>query len=373
MRDLRIDTLRGLLLIIMTVDHMYGWVRQYSYQSLGYISAAEGFVFMSGLVGAYVYSRSYSKPALPPIIKRMWKRCAEIYGWHVAMFVLIMLAIFLFPAYAAEIGASPYITLEKAYANFWSFFWFGYGPYYFDILPMYVVFMGLAPFVIYGWDKGLFWPLIGASVALWLSSVTGFLSLRGPDGCRAFCAVAYFDMLSWQLLFVTGMALGWRWARNRPQVPRSGWLFAAALAICTVFFLHRWQIWEVPYFPKWWTLYESRSIISAWRITNFLAFCYVLYYPLTRYFERTSQIRPLSYLGSYSLQVFSLHILLVYTYGLLFFQKPVALTETLGTPANLILFDVGGVLLLFPMIWTYLNGKAAVKRWAASRRAAEPA
>jgi len=49
-RDRRIDTLRGMLLIIMTVDHLGGWLTVITGQSLGYVSAAEGFIFLSGFV-----------------------------------------------------------------------------------------------------------------------------------------------------------------------------------------------------------------------------------------------------------------------------------------------------------------------------------
>ena len=57
-RDLRIDTLRGLMLVIMMVTHIRwfaiptAWT---TYQPIGFVTAAEGFVFLSGLVAGIVY------------------------------------------------------------------------------------------------------------------------------------------------------------------------------------------------------------------------------------------------------------------------------------------------------------------------------
>jgi OpgC protein len=61
-RDTRIDTLRGLFLVLMTFDHLpYHPLLRLTMQSLGFVSAAEGFVFVSGLVSAGVYGRILAK------------------------------------------------------------------------------------------------------------------------------------------------------------------------------------------------------------------------------------------------------------------------------------------------------------------------
>jgi len=50
-RDPRVDTLRGLFLVVMMIDHLpFHPLRRFSSQSLGFVSSAEGFVFVSGLV-----------------------------------------------------------------------------------------------------------------------------------------------------------------------------------------------------------------------------------------------------------------------------------------------------------------------------------
>ena len=56
-RDLRLDFLRGLCLFIMIVDHIAGpsWLRWLTGDNSFYVSAAEGFVFISGLLVGTIY------------------------------------------------------------------------------------------------------------------------------------------------------------------------------------------------------------------------------------------------------------------------------------------------------------------------------
>src|SRR6266850_5514249 len=55
-RDRRLDALRGLMLVIITIDHLPSAFAAFTYQSLGFVSAAEGFVFLSGYVAGMVYA-----------------------------------------------------------------------------------------------------------------------------------------------------------------------------------------------------------------------------------------------------------------------------------------------------------------------------
>jgi len=44
-RDRRLDALRGLMLVIITIDHLPSAFAAFTYQSLGFVSAAEGLCF----------------------------------------------------------------------------------------------------------------------------------------------------------------------------------------------------------------------------------------------------------------------------------------------------------------------------------------
>src|ERR1700716_3724342 len=58
-RDLRIDFLRGYLVFAMVVDHVRGpsWLYAVTGGNRFFTSAAEGFIFISGLVAGMVYRR----------------------------------------------------------------------------------------------------------------------------------------------------------------------------------------------------------------------------------------------------------------------------------------------------------------------------
>ena len=86
-RDLRFDTLRGLFLICMTVNHLPTEIRTVTDQSLGLFSAAEGFVFLSGLVCGWVYTRKLRNGGPHGLWNAALNRAKSIYTWHIASFV----------------------------------------------------------------------------------------------------------------------------------------------------------------------------------------------------------------------------------------------------------------------------------------------
>jgi len=56
-RDNRVDSIRGLLLILIAINHFGGWVAGVIWEPIGFVSDAEGFIFISGFVLSIVYSR----------------------------------------------------------------------------------------------------------------------------------------------------------------------------------------------------------------------------------------------------------------------------------------------------------------------------
>ena len=44
-RDSRLDSLRGLALVIMMIDHLQGELKNYTYHVFGFVTAAEMFIF----------------------------------------------------------------------------------------------------------------------------------------------------------------------------------------------------------------------------------------------------------------------------------------------------------------------------------------
>lgn len=77
-RDIGLDSLRGLLLVWMTLNHLGGPLHAYSFQTLGFFSSAEGFVFISGVVAGLVYGRIGLKQGSPAVTNRTLRRARDI-------------------------------------------------------------------------------------------------------------------------------------------------------------------------------------------------------------------------------------------------------------------------------------------------------
>ena len=64
-RQTELDWLRGLMLVLMTVTHLPTWFSAHVGQPFGFVSAAEGFVFLSAYLVGTVYSQTAIKHGFP--------------------------------------------------------------------------------------------------------------------------------------------------------------------------------------------------------------------------------------------------------------------------------------------------------------------
>jgi len=85
-RDVYIDALRGLMLVTMTIHHFPSLFCDYTFESLGYVNAVEGFVFLSGLVAGRVYTRYGAVENGVLLWRRALARTGFIYSFHVLTF-----------------------------------------------------------------------------------------------------------------------------------------------------------------------------------------------------------------------------------------------------------------------------------------------
>jgi len=208
-RDLRIDWLRGFALFVMVIDHVVNDSSLfYSITGRGhfYISAAEGFYFISGLTLGILATRQGLYQSLEHVLWRTW----VLYRTTVLICMGFVLA--------------NYVGLEVWYDD-WDKsqnlleFTAGALTLYNDyngsgILALYVLFMLLTPLALLFMFRGYTWAVVLASLATYI------LSQTYPDVAETPISTLFFEP-AWQLLFFGGLVIGFHrerlnrfWAKN---------------------------------------------------------------------------------------------------------------------------------------------------------------
>jgi hypothetical protein len=295
-RIVLIDFLRGLCLIVMTVDHLPETIiKKFTLQGFGFFSAAECFVFLSGLVAGRVYGRIAITKGSGVLRQRALRRAVILYLANAVLMTLIILA-----------ARGGVVTLEQGFDPDWSL-WsklmlFIASPVNADILRMYCIFFLLLPIVFWALLSDRFHYLMVISGGLWLAAAQGYGMTALPAG------TGYFDIMSWQLLFVVGVYLGFTPLSDLTRIGTStSWTGACLVVAVTFFAVRRWhfltgQQWS-PYF-EW--LFRWKRTLPLGSLVNFSAFSAVVYRfrrPLTT-LVTTLPGKTIVFLGQHSLQVF---------------------------------------------------------------------
>jgi hypothetical protein len=309
-REPRVDALRGLFLVLMMLDHLPDHpLMRFTTQTFGFVSAAEGFVFVSGLVSGWVYGRIYWKQGNEAMLKRAVRRARDIYLTHVFLFTVALLG-----------GLCGGVQLGHQFGGFWSAWGRGalliFQPPLFGILPMYAIFLAFLPLLLRQMAQGRASLVWAASILLWLAAQWGIGSAaHNPPWLH----LGFFNVLAWQLLFVAGVYFGHR--KNlglASPIPASRSLVAFCMVLVTAMFVMRHQ----GFFFGGHALIDISTALDQWRSTNhplrllnFSAYAYILWYiphSVDAGWHRLPAFRFLHYLGKHSLQVFSWSIFVSY-------------------------------------------------------------
>jgi len=196
-------------------------------------------------------------------------------------------------------------------------------PPLFDILPLYVIFLGVTPFVLAsarrkGWGIVLLISGLG-----WLAAQFGLNAqlIAAPSGLLPLC-LAPFNLLAWQFLWCGGLALGQTVIREgktfppqsstketaRPQspsVPRRRVLGAVAGAVVLAGLLSRHELWPRAWFSPDLYLWMDKWTLGPLRLLNFAAWVGLL---LCWRPSLPSLLSPLALLGRNALPVFAFHV-----------------------------------------------------------------
>jgi hypothetical protein len=371
-RKPELDALRGLFLVWMTLTHLPTRMSDVVNQPFGFISSAEGFVFLSALLVGRVHLRQAAEH-IGTLRARLWKRAFRVYGFHVA---LLVLAFTLAAAFAVISHKAALYNLLNFYIGHPAVAIIGsllliYCPPLLDILPMYVLFLLLSPFVFraalrWGWK-----PVLGLSFAIWAAAQFGLraaahnLLVHVTHLPIPLQETGAFDLFAWQWVWVAGIWMGARSAENAIPLDRQPrWLIALSAAVCAFFVAVR-HAWLGPALsPQAMGLLLDKWQIGALRMVNLTAFV-CLFYSVRKYVGRIVSREPLITLGKAAMEVFCAHLVFVFAGLALLYQE---MPQVHGIKAALLLVITFAGLL-------FVAGSASRKRSeaAAARAAAQAA
>lgn len=314
-----LDALRGLFLVWMTLTHLPTRFSDFVNSPVGFVSSAEGFVFISALLVGRLYFRELLVDA-PGVRIRLWKRSLKIYGYHLLMlaFAFTVAAAFALHTHRAAISNLLNFYLLHPFVAIVGSVLLLYCPPLLDILPMYVTFLFLTPLLLsaavrYGWRIILF-----ISGCVWLFAQFGLRDLVHNWIVHAthlripLQETGAFNLFAWQAVWTVGLWLGARSATGQSVLGKiPGWAVALSGAACLFFIGIRYG-WLGPHLTQ-----QALGIqLDKWQIgplraVNLVTFSVVLY-SLRRYLFRWVAIEPFLTLGKASLHVFCTHVAFVF-------------------------------------------------------------
>jgi hypothetical protein len=238
-RDPRLDLLRGFCVVAMIVDHVGGtsWLYALTGGNRGPVTAAEGFVFLSGLVLGIVSRQRVLRSGLRGAIRSTLARAWTLY-WLTVVLTLIFvgltvatdLALWVDRALFREVESWPALVVAIALVRFT---WHGT-----DILALYALLLLAAPLGIFLLAMGRWRYLLAGSWLLWL------LYQVAPERAVIPWHIEHagtFPVAAWQALFMSALVLGYHrqdaaaWVHHLVDGPRgSNLAFRAGLGAAAI-------------------------------------------------------------------------------------------------------------------------------------------
>jgi hypothetical protein len=305
-REIRLDLLRGYFFVGMTLEHLPSHPLSPLFrQTYGFVSVAEGFVFVSGIVFALVYGKTFLREGRRSLRRRACSRARDIYLNHAGLYTLLVLA-----------GAySGHQFREHLFAMWWRGVLMLYQPGLFFLLPMYFVFVLSGALLLELMLRGHEELVLAGSFVLWLAAQFG---VGLPPLAPSWYHPGPFNVLAWQFLFYAGMYFGCRRLRSKQVAPRSWLLLIVSATLTAGFFVARHWPALLAFVTDAW----HETAMTTWkynchpvRMINFVCIAYVMLYVSGWIGERSLRnmvCRMLAFIGRHSLPVYGWSLTVTY-------------------------------------------------------------
>lgn len=334
-RDLRIDFMRGIALVMMVVAHteVMSVFNIFSWERFGLTTGAEGFVILSGFMLGMLNRARLQKVVLLTVSWGLYLRAWKIYRVNI-----IIIVSFILLAYIPHINIFEvtYFT-DRFSGESWSLYpvtpqiketWFNIilylqiGPHQTQILGLYIFLLLFSPLFLGMLQKGNVWWLLGASLLVY------GLWQRWPLRLTPSEFEFAFPLLAWQFIFVLGMASGWYKAEliSFARTP-AGKVVVVALVIVALILGFIAQNHTNPFMPPallmhvippdsfntFYHTWAAKNGLGPVRVLNDIALMVTVYLMLTYCWTPLNRLLGwfLIPLGQHSLYTFILHVYVV--------------------------------------------------------------
>ncbi|NYD40812.1 hypothetical protein BJZ21_000895 [Nocardioides panaciterrulae] len=301
----------------MTVDHLPGspFARfsNPNYGPFGFFTAAQGFVLISGFVSGFVYEESRVRDGFGAMTRRVFARVRVLYVTQLVLYATLAVAVVAglpgvsgwnLDVYVHEPWKGVFLTASLLYE-----------PAYLGILPMYCMFLLATPFLIWQFARGRLAYVLAASACVWIAAGLLVRLPANPDGVD----FGAFDPLSYQVVFVVGLAFGAKRLSLSQIPPRiRQWMVVGAAGVTTLFFALRLDYaFDGPVKPMIDRFSMAFSVVQLGplRLLDFAAFAFLPLMAVPRLIRpgrTTAASRWLGFIGGHALPVFAWSILTTY-------------------------------------------------------------
>jgi hypothetical protein len=268
-RLVELDFFRGLVLLIIVVDHIGGsMLSRFTLHAFALNDAAEVFVFLGGFATATAYIAMSERRSESAARVRFIKRAFEIYRAFLVTAALMLVASFVLrPLF----GHAPNLALHdldsfyaEPVASIAQILSFERQPYLSAVLPMYTLFALAVP-VVLPLARSKPWLLLGLSLALW-----AFAPQIGEYMPSVDDNLWDFNPSAWQLMFVLGVIVRCQPIYQRVSANRFGWAVSAG-AVALIAGMAYYKLLVLP--PALDSAFK-RDLAGA-RVVNFLAIAWI--------------------------------------------------------------------------------------------------
>jgi hypothetical protein len=317
-RDPRIDLLRGFALVTIFIDHVPdNPLTALTMRNFGFADAAELFVILAGVSAMMAYGRAFERDGARSGLRRVWLRCLRIYLFQAGLLLTTLVFVHQwreqFGPEAADLAPffeHPVLAISHALALHAL-------PASLNILPLYVVLLGLFP-LIYAGIRYAPWVALSLSAAIWLGANVdhAFNLTNWLDGQGWF-----FDPFAWQFLFVLGVLGAVVLRTHGGELPRWRALTVASWAYLggSLVLAAPWTAWGLPDLRVVSFDPPDKTALAPVRLLDILAIVYLaLGSPRLRRAARHAWAAPLVVCGKHSLEVFTLATLVALVFRVLF-------------------------------------------------------